>query len=381
MTLCYISNYYNHHQSALAESFYERLGDNFIFVETAVMGEGRKELGYKIPESRPFLHSVIKDEEDRRFCLNFINNADVVVYGDGGIPLIRDRLKAGKLTFRYSERLFKNDKEKRFKLLKKIKYHFEFGKFQSFCLLCNSAYAYADYYEMNCYKNKAYKFGYFPNKINYFYDKLLAKKEENSVLWSGRLIGWKHPELILKLAKRLKEDKVNFHFYIMGNGEMEEELKAKTNASKLADSITFLGGIPCDKVRPFMEKAQIFLHTADFNEGWGVVINEALNSGCAVLSSHAVGAAPYLIKNNQNGLIYRSGDFDDLYNNLKKLLSDKPLCVNLGEQGYKTVFYDWNASVAADRFLALAESIKAGRDTPYKSGICSKAENLIDDWY
>jgi len=381
MTLCYISNYYNHHQSALAESFYERLGDNFIFVETDVMGEGRKELGYKVPECRPFLHSVIKDEEDRKFCLDFINSADVVVYGDGGLDLIKSRLKAGKLTFRYSERFLKNKKDRRYKLLRKLKFRFEFGRYKNFYLLCNSAYAYADYSEMNCYKDKAYKFGYFPQKINYFCDKLMAKKEDNSILWSGRLIDWKHPELVLELAKKLKEDNIPFHFNVMGMGEMEAELKEKTAALNLTDEITFLGGVPCDKVRPIMEKSQIFLHTADFNEGWGVVINEALNSGCAVLASHAIGAVPYLIRNNQNGLIYRNGDFDDLYNSLKKLLCDKALCEKLGEQGYKTIFYDWNACVAAERFLALAECIKKGEDTPFKKGICSRAENLINEWY
>ena len=36
-------------------------------------------------------------------------------------------------------------------------------------------------------------------------------------------------------------------------------------------------------------------------EGWGAVVNEAMNSGCAVVADHMIGAAPWLIRQGENG--------------------------------------------------------------------------------
>ena len=61
-----------------------------------------------------------------------------------------------------------------------------------------------------------------------------------------------------------------------------------------------------------MEKSSIYLFTSNFDEGWGAVLNESMNSACAVISSHAAGATPFLISHNINGLLYTSGDVDEL---------------------------------------------------------------------
>ena len=48
-------------------------------------------------------------------------------------------------------------------------------------------------------------------------------------------------------------------------------------------------------------------------EGWGAVLNEAMNSGCACIASHAIGSAGFLIEHGENGFVYRDGDMDDFY--------------------------------------------------------------------
>ena len=75
---------------------------------------------------------------------------------------------------------------------------------------------------------------------------------------------------------------------------------------KLEDCVHMLGAMSPDEVRKHMEQANIFLFTSDRNEGWGAVLNEAMNSGCAVVASHAIGSVPYLIKNGNNGYIYEN---------------------------------------------------------------------------
>ena len=60
-----------------------------------------------------------------------------------------------------------------------------------------------------------------------------------------------------------------------------------------------------------MNEASIFIFNSDRYEGWGAVVNEAMNSGCAVLVSHVCGAAPFLVKQNENGRVYEYGNMTE----------------------------------------------------------------------
>lgn len=77
-----------------------------------------------------------------------------------------------------------------------------------------------------------------------------------------------------------------------------------------------------------MEKSSIYLFTSDYNEGWGAVLNEAMNSGCAVLANHAIGAVPFMMKDGLNGRVYQNGRLDEMYSLLRSMTDDPELCKN-----------------------------------------------------
>lgn len=249
-------------------------------------------------------------------------------------------------------------------------------------MLCASGYAAADYASVGIYKGRTYKWGYFPEAKEYDIDELLSKKKRNTLLWCGRFLDWKHPDDAIKIASKLKESGYDFHFNIIGTGEMEEELKQLSLDLGLSDHVTFLGSMPPERVREYMEEAGIYLFTSDRKEGWGAVLNESMNSGCAVIASHTVGSAPYLINNGKNGYMYRSGDIDDMYNTIKVLLDAPEMQKQLGKAAYKTITEEWNAKEAAKRLLCFAERILSGEKSPqlYQSGPLSKADILKNNW-
>ncbi|MBQ0036626.1 MAG: glycosyltransferase, partial [Firmicutes bacterium] len=215
----------------------------------------------------------------------------------------------------------------------------------------------------------------------YNIDELTDKKNNDvtSILWTGRLIDWKHPELAIKLAKRLKDNNYSFKLNIIGQGDMEDEINKMIIDNNLSYCVNMLGSMPPEEVRKFMERANIFLFTSDKQEGWGAVLNEAMNSGCACVASHAIGSACFLIKRNQNGLIYKDGDFEDLYKQVESIIDDKDKQKELGINAYKTIAETWNAKVAAERFLVLANELEKGNDTPFSEGPCSKAVPIKDE--
>jgi glycosyltransferase involved in cell wall biosynthesis len=169
----------------------------------------------------------------------------------------------------------------------------------------------------------------------------------------------------------------------IGSGVLEEELKREAAEKGLGGYVSFLGSMSPDEVRNQMEQSGIYLFTSDRNEGWGAVLNEAMNSGCAVVASHAIGSVPYLIRDKENGLVYRSGDVDMLYEKVKYLLEHREYQIQLGQAAYETIVTEWNAEVASERFMILAEHILKGEKRPdlFTSGPCSKAEIIKDNWY
>ena len=68
-------------------------------------------------------------------------------------------------------------------------------------LLCSSAFSCRDYNIALSYIGRCIKWGYFTELKEYeSIDKLIDKKINNSILWAGRFLKWKHPELVIELA-------------------------------------------------------------------------------------------------------------------------------------------------------------------------------------
>ena len=104
MKIVYLSNYLNHHQNALAKAMFRILGEGYCFVETTGVPDFRKRLGYQ-EITEPY---VLKYRDDTKKLIDrLIMDADVVIYGEAPIHLVKARYNSGKLTFRDDESRYK----------------------------------------------------------------------------------------------------------------------------------------------------------------------------------------------------------------------------------------------------------------------------------
>ena len=125
----------------------------------------------------------------------------------------------------------------------------------------------------------------------------------------------------------------------------------------VTDKITFAGFRSPEEVRAAMEESEIYLVTSDRKEGWGAVVNEAMNSGCAVVADHMIGAAPWMIRQRENGILYHDGCEQQLQEYVAELLQDPAECRRLGEAAQQTVRTEWNARTAAERLVRLCREM------------------------
>ncbi len=374
--ITFFSNFINDHQIPFCNAMYERTGGEFRFVATEPFSEERIKLGFKDDtEKFPYVVKSYESEEEYQKALDLGKNSDVVIIGSAPDVFIEERLKENKLTFRYSERFFKRGKWRIFDprvFLAHYKSSFRYRK-KNFHMLCASAYTAPDCRFISSYPNKTYKWGYFPPVKNYEdVDALLQSKKKNSILWCGRFIDWKHPEKGVIIAKKLKDAGYDFTLDMIGIGPLENKVKKLIRKYGLEKEVTLYGAMSPEEVRTHMERNEIFLFTSDKNEGWGAVLNESMNSACAVVASSAIGSAPYLIETGKNGFIYKNGSNKDLYEKVKSLIDDSEKRAEMGKEAYLTLEKTWNAQSASKRLLELIESIQKGEEPKEKDGPCSR---------
>lgn len=396
MKIAYVSNFMNHHQLPLSQAILRQENVEYNFISLEPIHEERLKMGYEdMNHKYPFVICAYDSEKVMKKAIRLIDEADIAIYGSCPDSLIMRRASKGKLCVKFSERYFRRGLSLRYiphNVASAWKHLKPFEKLPLyFC--CSSAFTSADLNRYTRFENRAFKWGYFPEVKQYDIETLMNQKvsaktkgwkhPSASILWVGRLIGWKHPDAAIQIAAKLKENGYTFKLKIIGNGDMEETLNEMIHSNNLADCVEMLGSMPPEEVRKYMEEADIYLFTSDFNEGWGAVLNESMNSGCAVVASHAIGSVPFLIKDGENGLIYKNGDIHDLCEKVEKLLNDSNYRYKLGQNAYKTMIEHWNADVAARRFVNLAQKLllKENVLNLYPEGPCSQAELLQNGWY
>ena len=380
MKIINLSNYFNHHQKPLADAMYDILGDDYHFVETSSVPEFRKELGYQELTS-PY---VIKyNRESKEKIDQMILEADVVIYGEAPLCLIKARYNAGKLTFRDDESRYKNSN----RYLKWPVYTYNSHWINKGHLLCASSYAPIDYMLSGMKPSKCFRWGYFTEVKKYESPEALMKKKKLkhpqgvSILWAGRLIGLKHPEAAIFMAKELKREDVDFELNIIGSGKLENKIKYEIQKYGLEDCVHMLGSMTPTDVRTHMEDADIFLFTSDRCEGWGAVLNESMNSGCAVVSDENIGSTRYLIDDKKNGMMFKSTNYNDLYQKVKWLIDNPEEMKRIGKQAYLTMLESWNGEVAAKNFISLSDALLKGEKlSPILEGPCSQAPLIMRRW-
>ncbi|HOO28751.1 MAG TPA: glycosyltransferase, partial [Lachnospiraceae bacterium] len=374
-TLTFFSNYFNHHQKALCDEWSALLGAGFTFVETEPIEGFRASMGWGEKEYPSYVLRTYADEASRQTALRLGLESDVVVMGTAPEFYIEARLAANKLTFRYSERPLKEGFIKFFipRLTKKyIRLHIRNRK-KPLYILGASAYTAQDYKKMRSYLGKCYKFGYFPKHIDYEPDQLTARKKEKAgspemttILWEGRMLKLKRPDLVIKAASRLKRKGYQFHVTMVGEGE--ERMRTERLAEKygLSGIVSFENFLSPAEARERMADAKVYVMTSNFWEGWGSVIYEALNAGCAVVASHACGATPWLVEHEKTGLVFKSGSVKSLTEQLEKLLKQPSLQEVYGTAAYGQMHRLWNPKTAAGNVLTLAECLSEGKTSPFE---------------
>ena len=368
IVVTFVSNYINHHQLPFCVAMNNMENVEFHFVQTSPMEQKRLEMGWGVDtKDNPFVTLFYEEEEKAK---GLILDSDVTILGwsDGVIADIeKTRLSSGKLTFRLSERIYREGQWKFISpkgLMRKYQEHIKYRK-KPVYLLCAGAYVASDFELINSYPGKKYKWGYFPQRqeeSSFTKSEKIGPLDTINICWAGRLIDLKHPEFAIEAARRLRDKNYSFHMDIIGDGDKREELSGLIDRYALGGLVSLRGAMKPAEVVSYMEKADVFLFTSNYLEGWGAVVNEAMQSGCAVVASFEAGAVPFLIMDEINGLTYNSGSFERFFDKVLYLFENRDKIREFGNRAKDTICSRWNAESGAREFVRFAREYLDGKE-------------------
>lgn len=105
-------------------------------------------------------------------------------------------------------------------------------------------------------------------------------------------------------------------------------------------NVTFTGRVANEDIYTYLDRADIML-SAPMVDNMPVSVLEAMNAGLLVISSK-VGGVPYMVKNNNTGLLFDSDDSDALAGKMLWAVDNQTVARAIALQGHKAVSrYRW----------------------------------------
>jgi glycosyltransferase involved in cell wall biosynthesis len=144
---------------------------------------------------------------------------------------------------------------------------------------------------------------------------------------------------------------------IVGGGPELPRLQAEGVRLGIAGHCVFLP--PSREVPKLLHAIDIFVSCSS-SEAFSNAILEAMTSGCAVVGSR-VGGTPELLGDCERGLLFRSGDPDDLAAKLATLIRDASLRREFGRRAAEHAARTWSIGAAAARMSEIYMTVLAGK--------------------
>ncbi|HMP89143.1 MAG TPA: glycosyltransferase family 4 protein [Kiritimatiellia bacterium] len=182
--------------------------------------------------------------------------------------------------------------------------------------------------------------------------KLGLPVDQPLAVFTGRLVSYKGLPTLLRAWKRICAERTGGHLALVGAGGVdiyncEDDLKKYVAENGLSDRVTFTGAV--SNVPEYLKAADIYAFPTE-NEAFGLALIEAMSCGLAVMSTTTGGIKDF-IEDEKNGLVVRSGNEDDMVNQLQRLLDDPATRARLGGAARETVTTRFTLDAVVRQYL------------------------------
>jgi len=154
--------------------------------------------------------------------------------------------------------------------------------------------------------------------------------------YAGRItIIQKRADLLITIAKKIKEIRIDFVMNIAGEGDYEEELIDQIEKNNLGDSVHFLGLMDRTQIDEFWLNQDIMIGCSEW-EGRSISKVEAMAYGAVPIVTDTSGARDDII-HGENGYIVPIGDIESIIEYVDYLYKNRDKLRDMGEKAHNSI--------------------------------------------
>ncbi len=179
-------------------------------------------------------------------------------------------------------------------------------------------------------------------------------KKNKVILFLAKLISIKRPKDLLRAYENMP-NKDNISLLFVGEGSERECLERYAKEKKLKN-VEFYGYKKEEQIPDFYSIADIYVLPSEEDRS-PKALNEAMNFSLPIITTDKVATARDLIKEGQNGFIFKSGDITSLRKHLITLIKNADLRKKMGKKSLEIVS-KWNFNEDVKSIIAAVEYVK-----------------------
>lgn len=192
------------------------------------------------------------------------------------------------------------------------------------------------------------KIAYIGNPSSYQFSEIIPKKEK-IILFVGRMVPHKNPDLLIRIWGKIANDYPDWKFCFIGDGPSIEYCKTQMRQNI---NVTFLGQRDPEE---YYNKASI-LCMASNNEGWPMVLFEAMSKGCVPIVFESFRSVTDIIDNYTNGVLVRPFSKKQYRKELRHLIEDEPFRRTLAINAIEKV-KQFSPEIIVDKWIQLFDKV------------------------
>ena len=185
-------------------------------------------------------------------------------------------------------------------------------------------------------------------------EKLNLPQADIIAIYTGRLVSYKGLPLLLKVWKEIRCKYERPLLLLAGDGGLdihncESELRDYVKSTDLEEGVIFLGAVRT--VPEYLQAADLFVFPTE-NDAFPSSIVEAMACALPVVTT-PVGAIRTIVTHRETGLLVQPGNFEQLFEALDVMLSDKAFASRIGKAGCQMVQASYSSGSVIRKYLSL----------------------------
>jgi glycosyltransferase involved in cell wall biosynthesis len=207
---------------------------------------------------------------------------------------------------------------------------------------------------MAAYSPRLETFATIPNGLSLGGIASAASESDGSILYTGRLLGWKGLSVLLHAVKRLPDQA---RLFVTGSGQVDTWRRHAQSLGLGTDRVTFLGVVPREELLDRLRRASLVV-VPSFMESCPYSLIEAMAFGKPVVASAVPGILD-MVEHERSALLVPPGNPDALAAAMTRILADELLGRRLGAAAAELARDHFSLTRMCDETLEYFERVLA----------------------